>query len=151
MGQFEKLHTKMPQNMQKTLSLLKPDAVRRSLTGAINKKFEERGLSIIAQKMLTLTREQAARFYIAHKERPFFNELCKIMSSGPIVAQVLQGKEAIRLNREIMGDTNPDNAAEGTIRRDFARSIDENTVHGSDSEQAAREEIAFFFAEMDIA
>ena len=137
--------------MQKTLSLLKPDAVRRSLTGKINQKFEENGLSIVAQKMLTLTYDQAAAFYAVHKERAFFKDLCTFMSSGPIVAQVLEGKDAVNSNRKIMGDTNPDNADKGTIRKEFALSIDENTVHGSDSPGAALQEISFFFAQIEFS
>lgn len=136
--------------MQQTLSILKPDAVRRSLTGKINQMFEDRGLKIVAQKMLTLTYEQASRFYHAHRERPFFHNLCTIMSSGSIVAQVLEGDDAIQANRKIMGDTNPNNADSGTIRKEFALSIDENTVHGSDSLNAACREIAFFFPQIEI-
>lgn len=136
--------------MQQTLSILKPDAVRRSLTGKINQMFEDRGLKIVAQKMLTLTYEQASLFYHAHRERPFFHDLCTMMSSGPIVAQVLEGDDAIQANRKIMGDTNPDNADSGTIRKEFALSIDENTVHGSDSLDAACQEISFFFPQIEI-
>lgn len=136
--------------MQWTLSILKPDVTRRSLTGAVNERIERAGLRIIAQRRLHLTLEQAQRFYAIHKERSFFDELCTFMSSGPIVAQVLQGENAVEEYRKIMGATNPANADEGTIRRDFAESIEANSVHGSDSLENAKTEIAFFFSEMDI-
>jgi nucleoside-diphosphate kinase len=134
--------------VEQTLSLLKPDAVRRNLKNEINQFFTSAGLTIVASKELTLTYDQAAEFYKMHAERPFFKDLCTIMSKGPIVAQVLEGDNAIQRNRDIMGDTNPANASDGTIRKQFALSIDENTVHGSDSVDAARSEIAFFFPDM---
>lgn len=130
--------------------MIKPDATARNLTGAINCKFEEAGLRIIAQKRLWLSRRQAEEFYAVHKERPFFDELCEFMCSGPIVAQVLEGENAIAKNREIMGATNPEEADKGTIRREFARSIGENSVHGSDGPDTAREEIAFFFSALEL-
>jgi nucleoside-diphosphate kinase len=136
--------------MQRTLSILKPDATRRNITGAVNQKFESAGLKIVAQKRLKLSKEQAGAFYAVHKERPFYNDLCTFMSSGPVVVQVLEGDEAVTKNREIMGATNPANAAPGTIRKDFALSIDENTVHGSDSPENAATEISFFFKPEEI-
>jgi nucleoside-diphosphate kinase len=136
--------------IERTLSLIKPDATRRNLTGVINARLEEAGLRIIAQKRLLLTRQQAEQFYAVHRERSFFNELCEFMSSGPIVAQVLEGENAILKYREIMGATNPANAEEGTIRRDFGESIEANSVHGSDSSETAVKEIAFFFSELEI-
>lgn len=135
---------------ERTLSLIKPDATRRNITGAINQKFEEAGLRIVAQKRLHLTRKQAAQFYDVHKERSFFSDLCEFMCSGPIVAQVLEGTDAVAKNREIMGATNPDNAEPGTIRKEFAESIEANSVHGSDSLENAAKEISFFFSEMEI-
>jgi len=136
--------------VEQTLSIIKPDATRRDLTGLINARFEEKGLRIVAQRRLRLTREEAGAFYAAHAERSFFGELCDYMISGPIVAQVLQGEDAINKNRQIMGATNPANAEPGTIRADFAESIEANSVHGSDSPEAAAEEIAFFFSKRDI-
>jgi len=136
--------------VERTLSIIKPDATRRNLTGKINARFEERGLRIVAQRRLQLTRAQAEQFYAVHAERSFFGDLCAFMTSGPVVAQVLEGENAVALHREIMGATNPANAAPGTIRKDFAESIEANSVHGSDSKENARGEIAFFFAEMDI-
>jgi nucleoside-diphosphate kinase len=136
--------------LERTLSILKPDATRRNLTGKINARFEEAGLRIIAQKRLHLTRAQAESFYAVHKERPFFGELCTFMISGPVVVQVLEGENAVTKNREVMGATNPSNAAPGTIRRDFAESIEANSVHGSDSLENAQTEIAFFFAGLEI-
>ncbi len=136
--------------MQKTLSILKPDATRRNLTGKINAVFEENGLKIVAQKMVNLTQEQVEGFYDEHRERPFFGDLCAFMSSGPVVLQVLSGDDAIKKNRDIMGATNPAEAASGTIRAEFAESIDENTVHGSDSPESAQREIAYFFEESEI-
>ncbi|MCY4005731.1 MAG: nucleoside-diphosphate kinase [Rhodobacteraceae bacterium] len=133
-----------------TFSMIKPDAVRRNLTGQINAKLEASGLRIIAQKRLELTRKQAEGFYAVHKERPFFAELCKTMSSGPVVVQVLQGKNAIGRNREVMGATNPQEAAEGTLRREFALSLSENSVHGSDGPETAAVEIAYFFSQLEI-
>jgi len=136
---------------QHTLSIIKPDATRRNLTGAINQRFEEAGLRIVAQKRVRLSREQAEGFYAEHSERPFFGELVDFMISEPVVLQVLEGENAIAQNREIMGETNPANAAEGTIRKDFALSIGENSVHGSDSAESAAREIAYFFAGIEIA
>jgi nucleoside-diphosphate kinase len=135
---------------QRTLSLIKPDATRRNLTGAISAKLEGAGLRIVAQKRLRLTRAEAEGFYAVHRERPFFAELTEFMSSGPIVAQVLEGEDAIARNREVMGATNPAEAAEGTIRKDFALSIGENSVHGSDAPETAAVEIAYFFSELEI-
>ena len=137
--------------VQRTLSIIKPDATRRNLTGAINQRFEEAGLRIVAQKRIRLSREMAEGFYAEHSERPFFGELVDFMISEPVVAQVLEGENAVAKNREIMGETNPANAAEGTIRKDFAESIGENSVHGSDSESSAAREISYFFAEIEIA
>lgn len=136
--------------IERTLSIIKPDATRRNLTGRINTRFEEAGLRIIAQKRLHLIREQAEAFYAVHSERAFFKDLCEFMSSGPIVVQVLEGENAIARNREIMGATNPANADEGTIRRDFGESIEANSVHGSDSLETAATEIAFFFSQVEI-
>jgi nucleoside-diphosphate kinase len=136
--------------VERTLSIIKPDATRRNLTGKINARFEERGLRIIAQKRLRLSRPQAEQFYAVHRERPFFNDLVAFMTSGPVVVQVLEGENAVALNREIMGATNPANAAPGTIRKDFAESIEANSVHGSDSLENAKAEIAFFFSESEI-
>jgi nucleoside-diphosphate kinase len=135
---------------ERTLSILKPDATRRNLTGKINARFEERGLKIVAQKRLQLSTAQAEQFYGIHRERPFFRDLVTFMTSGPVVVQVLEGENAVALNREIMGATNPANAAPGTIRRDFAESIEANSVHGSDSAENAQNEIAFFFAGSEI-
>jgi len=135
---------------ERTLSIIKPDATRRNLTGKINAKFEERGLRIVAQKRLRLTKETAEAFYAVHAERPFFRDLVTFMISGPVVVQVLEGKNAVAANRDIMGATNPANAAPGTIRKEFAESIEANSVHGSDSLDNARREIAFFFAETEI-
>jgi len=136
--------------VQRTLSIIKPDATRRDLTGAINAKLEEAGLHIIAQKRLRLTRDQAEAFYVVHKDRPFYAELCEFMSSAPIVAQVLEAEDAIARNREVMGATNPAEAAPGTIRKEFALSIGENSVHGSDGPDTATVEIAFFFASLEL-
>lgn len=130
---------------QLTLSIIKPDAVAKSVIGAIYSRFEQAGLRIAAAKMLQLTREQAEGFYAVHKERPFFQDLVAFMISGPVMVQVLEGPNAIAKNREIMGATNPKEAAPGTIRADFAESIDANAVHGSDSEETAGQEIAYFF------
>ncbi|HPF77674.1 MAG TPA: nucleoside-diphosphate kinase [Alphaproteobacteria bacterium] len=135
---------------QQTFSIIKPDATRRNLTGAINKKFEENGLRIVAQKRIHMTRDQAEGFYAVHKERPFFGELVDFMISEPVVVQVLEGENAVAKNREIMGATNPAEAAEGTIRKEFALSIGENSVHGSDSDENAAIEIAFFFKPEEI-
>lgn len=135
---------------ERTLSIIKPDATRRNLTGKINARFEDAGLRIVAQKRLRLTKDQAKRFYGVHAERSFFNDLCDFMTSGPVVVQVLEGDNAVARNREIMGATNPANAAAGTIRADFAESVEANSVHGSDSQDNARGEIAFFFSEIEI-
>ncbi|MEM6811628.1 MAG: nucleoside-diphosphate kinase [Pseudomonadota bacterium] len=135
---------------QQTLSIIKPDATRRNLTGAINQRFEENGLRIVAQKRIHMTKEQVEGFYAVHKERPFFGELVEFMMSEPVVVQVLQGENAVAKNREVMGATNPEEADEGTIRRDFALSIGENSVHGSDSEENAKIEIDFFFKPEEI-
>jgi len=136
---------------ERTLSIIKPDATRRNLTGMINARLEQAGLRIIAQKRLRLTLEQARRFYAVHKERPFFDSLCAFMTSGPVVVQVLEGENAVARNREVMGATNPANAAPGTIRKDFAESVEANSVHGSDAPETARGEIAFFFSELEIS
>jgi nucleoside-diphosphate kinase len=136
--------------VERTLSIIKPDATRRNLTGAINDRFEKRGLRVIAQKRIQLSRAQAERFYQAHAGRPFFQDLVAFMSSGPVVVQVLEGDDAVALNREIMGTTDPANAASGTIRKDFAESIEANSVHGSDSAENAAQEIAFFFSAIEI-
>ena len=136
--------------VERTLSILKPDATRRNLTGAINQRFEDSGLSIVAQRRLRLTAEQAQQFYAVHAERAFYGDLCTYMISGPIVAQVLEGENAIARNREVMGATNPVNADDGTIRKDFGESVEANSVHGSDSPENAAIEIAYFFAETDI-
>lgn len=135
---------------ERTLSILKPDATRRNLTGAINERIEKVGLRIVAQKRLHLTRAQAESFYAIHRERPFFKDLVSFMTSGPVVVQVLEGANAVAKNREVMGATNPANAAPGTIRKDFAESIEANSVHGSDSAENAAVEIAFFFAGIEI-
>ena len=134
----------------RTFSIIKPDATRRNLTGAVTRMLEEAGLRIVAQKRIQLTRAQAEAFYGVHKERPFFNDLCAFMISGPVVVQVLEGDNAVARNREVMGATNPANAAEGTIRKEFAESIEANSVHGSDSAENAAIEIAFFFAGTEI-
>ncbi|CAK0772662.1 nucleoside diphosphate kinase [Azospirillaceae bacterium] len=135
---------------ERTLSIIKPDATRRNLTGQINARFETAGLRIVAQKRIQLTRAQAEGFYAVHAARPFFNDLCAFMTSGPVVVQVLEGENAMARNREVMGATNPANAAEGTIRRDFAESIEANSVHGSDSQENAAVEIAYFFSQCEI-
>ena len=134
----------------RTFSILKPDATARNLTGAINAVIEEAGFRIVAQKRMHLTRHQAEQFYIVHKERPFYGELVDYMISGPVVVQVLERADAVAKYREIMGATNPANAAEGTIRKRFAESIERNSVHGSDSEENAAIEIAFFFSACEI-
>lgn len=136
--------------VERTLSIIKPDATARNLTGKINTRFEEAGLRIVAQRRLKLTREQAEAFYAVHAERPFYNDLCAYMISGPIVVQVLEGENAIARNREVMGNTNPANAAEGTIRKDFGQNIEANSVHGSDAAETAATEIGFFFSTCDI-
>jgi nucleoside-diphosphate kinase len=136
--------------IERTLSIIKPDATRRNLTGTINNRFEKRGLRIVAQKRMRLSEAQAERFYEVHAERPFYRGLVAFMTSGPIVVQVLEGEDAVALNREIMGATNPADAAPGSIRKDFAESIEANSVHGSDSPANAAHEIAFFFSSIEI-
>ncbi|AXC50702.1 nucleoside-diphosphate kinase [Paracoccus suum] len=136
--------------VERTLSIIKPDATKRNLTGAIAKKFEDAGLRIVAAKRIQLTPEQAGKFYEVHKDRPFFGELRDFMASGPVVVQVLEGENAIAKNREVMGATNPKDAAEGTIRKEFAQSVGENSVHGSDAAETAKEEIAFFFSGLEL-
>ena len=137
-------------SVEKTLSIIKPDAVKRDLTGRIITMFEEKGLRVIAQKKILLSKEQAGSFYTVHREKPFFDELCEFMSSGPIVVQVLQGNNAIELNRQIMGATNPEQAESGTIRKEYALSMTENSAHGSDSTETAKDEINFFFSGLEI-
>ena len=136
--------------MERTLSILKPDATRRNLTGAINAKIEASGLRIIAQKRIRLSMEHAQQFYAVHKERAFYDDLCKFMTSGPVVVQVLEGNNAIEHYRTVMGATNPANADEGTIRREFAESLEANSAHGSDSPENAANEIKFFFSDIEI-
>ena len=137
-------------SVEDTLSIIKPDAVKRDLTGKIIAMFEEKQLRIVAQKKICLSKAQAGSFYAVHKDSPFFDELCEFMSSGPIVVQVLRGTNAIEKNREIMGATNPEQAEAGTIRKEFALSMTENSAHGSDSPETAREEISFFFSGLEI-
>ncbi len=136
--------------IERTLSIIKPDATRRNLTGQINARFEDAGLRIVAQKRIQLTLEQAQGFYAVHNERAFFYDLCNFMISGQVVAQVLEGRDAIAKNREVMGATNPANADEGTIRKDFAESIEANSVHGSDALDTAAWEISYFFSQIEI-
>ena len=136
--------------LERTFSIIKPDATRRNLTGAINAKFEEAGLRIVAQKRIHMTKAQAGKFYEVHAERPFYDELCEFMSSAPVVVQVLEGENAISKNREIMGATNPADAAPGTIRAEFAESVGENSVHGSDAPETAAQEIAYFFSGIEL-
>src|SRR5690606_11446220 len=136
--------------IERTFSMIKPDATARNLTGAITKMLEDAGLRVIASKRVWMSRRQAEGFYAVHKDRPFFNELCEFMSSGPTVVQVLEGENAIARNREIMGATNPAEAAEGTIRKLYAKSIGENSVHGSDGPETAAQQIAYWFAETEI-
>jgi len=131
--------------IERTFSIIKPDAVAKNVIGKIYSRFEQAGLSIVAARMLHLTREQAGEFYAVHKERPFYNDLVDFMTSGPVVVQVLEGENAIARNREVMGATNPKEAAAGTIRADFAETVDENAVHGSDAPETAAVEMAFFF------
>ena len=135
---------------ERTLSIIKPDATKRNLTGKINQKFEEAGLRIVAQKRIQMTVEQAKEFYKVHAERPFYDELTEFMASAPVVVQVLEGEGAISKNREVMGATNPANAEPGTVRAEFAESVGENSVHGSDAPETAEVEIAFFFSELEI-
>jgi len=137
-------------SVERTLSIIKPDATKRDLTGLINAKFENAGLKIIAQKRLQLTKSMAEKFYEIHKDRPFFNDLVNFMISGPVVVQVLESDNAVKLNRDVMGATNPDDAEEGTIRKEFAESIEANSVHGSDSLENAQKEISFFFANIEL-
>ena len=136
--------------IERTFSIVKPDAVRRNLIGKVYDRFETGGLRVIASRMIQLTRSQAQDFYAVHRERPFYNDLVDYMTSGPVVVQVLEGESAITRNREIMGATNPADAAPGTIRADFAESVEANAVHGSDAPETAREEISFFFEDSDI-
>lgn len=136
--------------VQRTFSIIKPDAVAKNVIGEITTRFEKAGLRVVASKMVQLSAREAGAFYAEHKERPFFNDLVSFMTSGPVIVQVLEGEDAIAKNRELMGATNPKEAAAGTIRADFAQSIDENAVHGSDSEEAAAREIAFFFASTEL-
>ncbi|HEX9858733.1 MAG TPA: nucleoside-diphosphate kinase [Paracoccaceae bacterium] len=136
--------------IERTLSIIKPDATKRNLTGKINAKFEEAGLRIVAQKRIHLSMAQAGQFYAEHKERGFYGELCEFMASEPVVVQVLEGEGAILKNRDVMGATNPANAADGTIRKEFALSVGENSVHGSDSPESAAREIAFFFSGLEL-
>jgi nucleoside-diphosphate kinase len=136
--------------IERTFSIIKPDATRRNLTGQVNARLETAGLRIVAQKRVRLTRQQAEGFYAVHKARPFFNDLCVFMTSGPVVVQVLEGENAVARNREVMGATDPAKAAAGTIRKDFAESIEANTVHGSDSPENAAIEIKYFFSDLEI-
>ena len=136
--------------IENTLSIIKPDATRRNITGSINAKFEEAGLNIIAQKRLQMNKDMAQKFYEIHKDRPFFNDLVNFMISGPVIAQVLRGENAVKFNRDIMGATNPKEAEIGTIRNEFAESIEANSVHGSDSIENAKSEISFFFAQIEL-
>ncbi|MDQ3079023.1 MAG: nucleoside-diphosphate kinase [Pseudomonadota bacterium] len=134
----------------RTFSIIKPDATRRNLTGAVTKMLEEAGLRVVASKRIQMSREQAEGFYAVHKERPFFGELVEFMISGPVVVQVLEGESAMQRNRDVMGATNPKDAAPGTIRKELAESIEANSVHGSDSDENAATEIAYFFKEEEI-
>ena len=137
-------------SIEQTLSIIKPDATKRNLTGKINTKLEDSGLKIIAQKRILLSKTQAEDFYKVHQERPFYNDLVKFMISGPVVVQVLEGENAVSKNREIMGATNPDEADDGTIRKEFALSLEANSVHGSDSLENAKIEISFFFSQIEL-
>jgi nucleoside-diphosphate kinase len=134
----------------RTFSIIKPDATRRDLTGAITKMLEDAGLRVVASKRIRMSRDQAEGFYAVHKERPFYNDLCSFMTSGPVVVQVLEGEDAVKRNRDVMGATNPADAADGTIRKAFAESIEANSVHGSDSDDNAAIEIAYFFKPDEI-
>ena len=136
--------------IERTLSIIKPDATRRNLTGAVTKMLEDGGLRVVASKRIRMSREQAEGFYGVHRERPFFNDLVSFMISGPVVVQVLEGEGAVLKNREVMGATNPKDAAPGTVRAEFAESVGENSVHGSDAPETAREEIAFFFSGLEL-
>ena len=137
-------------SIEQTLSIIKPDATKRNLTGQINSKLEDSGLKIIAQKRILLSKTQAEDFYKVHQERPFYNDLVKFMISGPVVVQVLEGESAVSKNREVMGATNPDEAEDGTIRKEFAVSLEANSVHGSDSLENAKIEISFFFSQIEL-
>ena len=137
-------------NIERTLSIIKPDATKRNLTGKINSKLEESGLKIIAQKRILLSKAQAKDFYKVHQERPFYDDLVKFMISGPVVVQVLEGENAVSKNRKVMGSTNPDEAEDGTIRKEFAVSLEANSVHGSDSLENAKIEISFFFSRIEL-
>ena len=137
-------------SIEQTLSIIKPDATKRNLTGKINSKLEDSGLKIIAQKRILLSKNQAEDFYKVHQERPFYNDLVKFMISGPVVVQVLEGENAVSKNREVMGATNPDEADDGTIRKEFALSLEANSVHGSDSLENAKIEISFFFSQIEL-
>lgn len=137
--------------IERTFSIIKPDAVAKNVIGKIVSRFEDAGLRIVASRMMQLSRQQAEGFYAEHKGRPFFNDLVAFMISGPVVVQVLEGEDAVALNRKLMGATNPKEAAAGTIRADFAQTIDENAVHGSDSPESAAREIAYFFSAIDLA
>ena len=136
--------------VERTLSIIKPDATRRNLTGAVTKMLEDAGLRVVASKRIQMTKEQAEGFYAVHKERPFYGELVDFMISGPVVVQVLEGEDAVKRNRDVMGATNPADADEGTIRKTYAESIEANSVHGSDSDENAKTEIEFFFNEDEI-
>ena len=136
--------------LERTFSIIKPDATRRNLTGQINARFEAAGLRIVAQKLKQLSEAEARAFYAVHAERPFYNDLVAFMTSGPVVLQVLEGEDAIAKNREVMGATNPADAAEGTIRAEFAESVGENSVHGSDAPETATEEIAYYFSQLEL-
>ena len=135
----------------RTFSIIKPDATKRNLTGAVTKMLEDSGLRVIASKRIHMSRAQAEGFYAVHKERPFYNDLVKFMTEGPVVVQVLEGEDAVAKNREVMGATNPEKAAAGTIRKEFATNIERNAVHGSDAAETAKEEIAFFFSTAELA
>lgn len=136
--------------IERTLSIIKPDAVAKNVVGEIITRFEKAGLKVVAAKMMQLTKQQAGSFYEVHKERPFYNDLVNFISSGPVLVQVLEGENAIAMNRQVMGATNPAQAAPGTIRADFAASIDENAVHGSDAPETAKQEISFFFQDNEL-
>ena len=137
-------------SIQQTLSIIKPDAIKRNITGKIISKLEEAGLRVIAQKKILLSKAQAEDFYSVHQERPFFNDLVKFMISGPVLVQVLEGKNAVSKNREVMGATNPAEAEQGTIRKEYAQSLEANSVHGSDSLENAKIEISFFFSKIEL-
>ncbi|MEO6432839.1 MAG: nucleoside-diphosphate kinase [Sphingomicrobium sp.] len=136
--------------LTRTFSIIKPDATRRNLTGAVTKMLEDAGLRVVASKRIQMTKDQAEGFYAVHRERPFFNDLVAFMTSGPVVVQALEGEDAVKRNRDIMGATNPSDAAEGTIRKTFAESIEANSVHGSDSDDNAKIEIAYFFNDDEV-